>query len=156
MRIEEITFSEIISYAKIAEDNAKQFYLSAAAQAKQSNVRELLEALAAQEQKHKDYLEELDAKIKAERHGSRTAREGSEPRLRQDDRAVQTLDADARLQGRHRSGHAVKEKEAIETYEHLMNYVDDPDAKKLFELLLEEERRHLSSSRKSTKTSRTS
>ena len=33
--MEEITFSEIISYAKIAEDNAKQFYLNAAAQAKQ-------------------------------------------------------------------------------------------------------------------------
>ena len=44
--MEEITFSEIISYAKIAEDNARQFYLDAAAKATQSNVKELLEALA--------------------------------------------------------------------------------------------------------------
>ena len=33
--------------------------------------------------------------------------------------------------------------EAIETYEHLYHYVDDEDAKKLFELLLEEEKKHL-------------
>ena len=37
----------------------------------------------------------------------------------------------------------IKEKEAIETYENLFHYVEDPDAKKLFELLLEEERKHL-------------
>ena len=37
----------------------------------------------------------------------------------------------------------IKEKEAIEMYEHLANYVDDPDAKKLFELLVEAEKKHL-------------
>ena len=49
--MEEVTFSEIISYAKIAEDNARKFYHDAAARATQANVRELLEALAAQEQR---------------------------------------------------------------------------------------------------------
>lgn len=139
--MEEITFSEIISYAKIAEDNAKQFYLDAAAKATQSNVRELLEALAAQEQKHKDYLEELDTKIKAK---------GAPPEVHERVRTLgyskmlepQTLDADSDYKDVIEVA-MMKEKEAIETYETLFHYVEDPDAKKLFELLLEEERRHL-------------
>ena len=139
--MEEITFTEIISYAKIAEDNASKFYLDAAANASQSNVKELLEALAAQEQKHKEYLEELDAKIKAK---------GTVPEIHEKVRNLgyakmiqpSSLDADASYKDVIEVA-MVKEKEAIETYEHLMNYVDDPDAKKLFGLLLEEERRHL-------------
>ena len=139
--MEEITFTEIISYAKIAEDNASKFYLDAAANASQSNVKELLEALAAQEQKHKEYLEELDAKIK---------QKGTVPEVHEKVRNLgyakmiepSALDADASYKDVIEVA-MVKEKEAIETYEHLMNYVDDPDAKKLFGLLLEEERRHL-------------
>jgi len=139
--MEEITFSEIISYAKIAEDNAKQFYLNAAAQAKQPNVKELLEALAAQEQKHKDYLEELDTKIKAK---------GTVPAVHAKVRNLgyakmiepQRLDADSDYKDVIEVA-MQKEKEAIETYETLFHYVEDPDAKKLFELLLQEERRHL-------------
>jgi rubrerythrin len=139
--MEEITFTEIISYAKIAEDNASKFYLDAAANASQSNVKELLEDLAAQEQKHKEYLEELDAKIKEK---------GTVPEVHEKVRNLgyakmiepSGLDADASYKDVIEVA-MVKEKEAIETYEHLMNYVDDPDAKKLFGLLLEEERRHL-------------
>jgi rubrerythrin len=139
--MEEITFSEIISYAKIAEDNARQFYLDAAARATQSNVKELLEALAAQEQKHKEYLDELDKKIKAK---------GTVPEVHEKIRNLgyskmiepQKLDADSDYKDVIEAA-MMKEKEAIETYQHLFHYVDDPDAKKLFELLLEEERRHL-------------
>jgi rubrerythrin len=139
--MEEITFTEIISYAKIAEDNARKFYLDAAANASQSNVKELLEALAAQEEKHKEYLDELDAKIKAK---------GTVPEIHEKVRNLgyakmiepSSLDADASYKDVIEVA-MVKEKEAIETYEHLMHYVDDPDAKKLFGLLLEEERRHL-------------
>jgi len=139
--MEEITFSEIISYAKIAEDNAKQFYLDAAARATQSNVKELLEALAAQEQKHREYLEELDGKIKAK---------GTVPEVHEKVRSLgyakmiepQTLDADSDYKDVIEVA-MQKEKEAIDTYETLFHYVEDPDAKKLFELLLEEERRHL-------------
>ena len=139
--MEEITFSEIISYAKIAEDNARKFYLDAAAKATQTNVRELLEALAAQEQKHKEYLEELDGKIKAK---------GTVPEVHEKVRSLgyakmiepQILDADSDYKDVIEVA-MQKEKEAIETYEHLFHYVEDPDAKKLFELLLQEERRHL-------------
>ena len=139
--MEEITFTEIISYAKIAEDNSSKFYLDAAANASQSNVKELLEALAAQEQKHKEYLEELDAKIKEK---------GAVPEVHEKVQNLgyakmiepSALDADASYKDVIEVA-MVKEKEAIETYEHLLHYVDDPDAKKLFGLLLEEERRHL-------------
>lgn len=141
--MEEVTFTEIISYAKIAEDNARKFYLDAAARATQSNVRELLEALAAQEQRHKEYLEELQKKIE---------QKGTVPAVHQ---KVQNLgyakmiepvalDAEAGYKEVIEAA-MIKEKEAIETYGHLMNYVDDPDAKKLFALLLEEEKRHLKS-----------
>lgn len=139
--MEEITFSEIISYAKIAEDNARRFYLDAAAKATQKNVKELLEALAAQEQKHKEYLEELDSKIKAK---------GTVPEVHEKVKNLgyskmieaPTLDADAGYKEVIEVA-MIKEKEAIETYEHLYHYVDDEDAKKLFELLLEEEKKHL-------------
>ena len=140
--MEEITFSEIISYAKIAEDNAMKFYLDAAANATQSNVKDLLEALAAQEKRHKEYLEELDGKLKAK---------GAVPAVHEKVRSLgyakmiepQTLDADSDYKDVIEVA-MQKEKEAIDTYEHLFHYVDDPDAKKLFELLLEEERKHLS------------
>lgn len=139
--MEEITFSEIISYAKIAEDNARQFYLDAAAKATQSNVRELLEALAAQEQKHKEYLEELDNKLKAkstipEVH-EKVKNLGYSKMIE-----APALDADAGYKEIIEVA-MVKEKEAIDTYEHLFHYVDDEDAKKLFGLLLEEEKKHL-------------
>jgi rubrerythrin len=139
--MEEITFSEIISYAKIAEDNAMKFYLDAAANATQSNVKELLEALAAQEKKHKEYLEELGTKLKAA---------GTVPAVHEKVQSLgyakmiepQTLDADSDYKDVIEVA-MQKEKEAIETYETLFHYVEDPDAKKLFELLLEEERKHL-------------
>ena len=139
--MEEITFSEIISYAKIAEDNARKFYLDAAANASQSNVKELLEALAAQEAKHKEYLEELAQKI---------AEKGTVPEVHEKVKSLgyakmiepDTLDADASYKDVIEVA-MIREKEAIETYEHLFHYVEDPDAKKLFELLIEEERKHL-------------
>ena len=37
----------------------------------------------------------------------------------------------------------VKEREAVATYEKLSIYVDDPEAKRVFQLLLEEEKKHL-------------
>ena len=139
--MEEITFSEIISYAKIAEDNARKFYLDAAAKASQSNVKELLEALAAQEAKHKEYLDELGKKI---------AEKGTVPEVHEKVKSLgyakmiepDKLDADASYRDVIEVA-MIREKEAIETYEHLFHYVDDPDAKKLFELLIAEERKHL-------------
>jgi len=141
--MEEVTFSEIISYAKIAEDNARKFYLDAAAKATQTNVRELLEALAAQEQRHKEYLEELQKKIE---------QKGAVPEVHEKVRNLGyarmsepvQLDADADYKDVIEAA-MIKEKEAIETYEHLLHYVDDPDAKQLFALLLEEEKKHLKS-----------
>lgn len=139
--MEEITLSEIISYAKIAEDNSRRFYLDAAGGASQSNVKELLETLAAQEQKHKEFLEELEVKIREkgavpERH-DKIRNMGYADMIK-----PARLDADADYRDVIEVA-MIKEKEAVETYEHLAHYVEDPEAKKLFELLLEEERRHL-------------
>ena len=53
-----------------------------------------------------------------------------------------TLDADASYKDALEAG-MVKEREAVATYEKLAIYVDDPDAKQVFKLLLEEEKKHL-------------
>ena len=49
--MEDITLKEIIDYAKINEDNARQFYLNAAEHAKRDNVKTFLLALAKQAQR---------------------------------------------------------------------------------------------------------
>jgi rubrerythrin len=139
--MEQITFSEIISYAKIAEDNAKNFYLNAAKSANLANVREYLESLAAEEQKHIDYLEQLNKKIREQ---------GSVPSLHQEIHSLgyadfikpEPLDADATLKDVLEVA-MVKEREAIQTYEKFARFIDNDEARKLFDFLAEEERRHL-------------
>lgn len=139
--MEEITFSEVISYAKIAEDNARKFYLDAAANANLSHVKEYLESLADEEKSHSDRLEAL-------RKGFQE--KGVMPVM---DKKIQTfgyadyinpvsLDADATYKDVLEVAMA-KEKEAIENYEKFSRYVDSGDAKKLFNVLADEERRHL-------------
>ena len=139
--MEDITFTEIISYAKVAEGNAKKFYLDAAANAAQSNVRELLEALAGEEQKHIEHLDKLQKNIEER---------GTVPPVTEHVRALGyadyikpvSLDADATYRDVLEAA-MMKEKESIKTYETLSRYVDDEQAKQHFEFLAEEERRHL-------------
>jgi rubrerythrin len=141
VKMEEYTFSEIISYAKIAEDNARQFYLNAAKNAEQRNVKEYLESLADEEQGHSDRLEALRKNIE---------KSGSLPSLHQDIHNLgyadfiqpAKLDADATYKDVLEVAMA-NEKEAIKNYESFSRYVDNDEAKKLFDLLAEEERKHL-------------
>ncbi len=139
--MEDITFSEIISYAKIAEENAKKFYLDAARNAKNSNVREYLESLAEEEQGH---IERLDALL------ARVQENGTVPSVGEE---VKTLGYDDLVKGASIDEDAtykevleaaiVKEKEAASAYDKFARYIDDTDAAKLFRLLAEEERKHL-------------
>ena len=139
--MQELTFAEIMSYARIAEDNAIAFYQGAAAKASRPEVKKFLEELAKMEQAHKRHLEELIQKVE---------KSGKVPKLR---KAVQTLgyaeyvkpvalDADADYKEVLEAA-MVKEREAVTTYETLARLVDDPDAKKVFELLHREEQKHL-------------
>jgi rubrerythrin len=139
--MQELSFAEIMSYAKIAEDNAIAFYQSAAAKAKRPEVRKFLEELAQMERAHKRHLEELIQKVE---------KSGTVPKLR---RAVQTLgyaqyvkptalDADADYKEVLEAA-MVKEREAVTTYETLARLVDDPEARKVFEMLHREELKHL-------------
>jgi rubrerythrin len=139
--MQELSFAEIMSYAKVAEDNAIAFYQGAAAKASRPEVKKFLLELVAMEQAHKRHLEELLAKVE---------RSGKVPRMR---KAVQTLgyaeyvkpapiDADADYKAVLEAA-MVKEREAVLTYETLARLVDDADAKQVFELLHREEQRHL-------------
>jgi len=140
--MEEITFSEIISYAKIAEDNAKKFYLDAADIASLSHVKEFLKSLAGEEQSHYDRLDALQKNLK---------KKGIVPKVHE---AIHNfgyadyikpagqLDEGASYKDVLEAAMA-KEKEAIRSYDKFSRYVDDAEAKKLFNLLAQEEKKHL-------------
>jgi rubrerythrin len=139
--MEEITFNEVISYAKIAEENAKKFYLDAAGNANMSNVKQYLESLAKEEQGHIDRLEALQKNIQEK---------GDVPSVHEDIQnfgyaeyiTPMHLDANATLKDVIEVAMA-NEKEAIKSYKMFSRYVEHDEARKLFELLLQEEKKHL-------------
>jgi rubrerythrin len=139
--MQELSFAEIMSYAKIGEDNAIAFYQNAAKKASRKEVRQFLEELVKMEQAHKKHLEELLAKFE---------KSGKIPKLRKEIHTLGyaeyvkpvTLDADSSYREVLEAAMG-KEREAVATYEKLALYVDDPDAKKVFTLLHEEEKKHL-------------
>jgi rubrerythrin len=138
--MQEVSFAEIMSYAKIAEDNAIAFYQGAAARAKRPEVKTFLGA-GRMEQGHKRHLEDLLKKFE---------KTGKIPRLHKEIHTLgyaeyikpATLDADASYREVLEAA-MVKEREAVATYEKLALYVEDPDAKKVFTILHEEEQKHL-------------
>lgn len=139
--MEDITFNEIISYAKIAEENARSFYLQAARDAEQRNVKEYLESLAAEEQTHIDRLEALQKTIQ---------RQGTVPDLHVEIRSLGYADfikpSELGSDASYKDVLAVamaNEKEAILNYDNFSRFIDNEDAKKLFAVLADEERRHL-------------
>ncbi|NOY52679.1 MAG: ferritin family protein [Deltaproteobacteria bacterium] len=139
--MEEITFNEIISYAKIAEENAKSFYLNAAEEMEQRNVKEYLETLAAEEQTHINRLEALQKTIQSR---------GEVPDLHSEIRSLGYADfIKAAELGKDASYKDVlvvamsNEKEAIRNYDNFSRFIDNEEAKKLFTVLADEERRHL-------------
>jgi len=139
--MEEITFTEIISYAKIAEENARNFYLNAAKNAEQRNVKEYLESLAAEEQTHVDRLEALQKTIQ---------NLGQVPDLHTEIRSLGYADfikpAELGKDATYKEVLEVamaNEKEAVRNYDNFARFIDNDEAKKLFTVLADEERRHL-------------
>jgi rubrerythrin len=139
--MQEVSFAEIMSYAKIAEDNAIAFYQGAAAKAQRPEVKAFLQELAKMEQGHKRHLEELLKKFE---------KTGRIPKLHKEIHTLGyadyitpvAIDADASYKEVLEAA-MVKEREAVGTYEKLALFVDDPDAKQVFNLLHEEEQKHL-------------
>ncbi|MBI5191704.1 MAG: ferritin family protein [Nitrospirae bacterium] len=139
--MEDITLKEIIDYAKINEDNARQFYLNAAEHAKRDNVKTFLLALAKQEQTHIDRLNELDKIVDK---GGRIPKPHGivKPLGYAEHLGNVTIDADADYQQVLKFAMA-REKEALESYQKYAKLVDDKKAKDLFLLLAGEESEHL-------------
>ena len=139
--MQEVSFAEIMSYARIAEDNAIAFYQGAAAKAQRPEVKSFLGELVKMEQGHKRHLEELLKKFE---------KTGRFPKLHKEVHTLGyaeyikpvTIDGDASYKDVLEAA-MIKEREAVGTYEKLSIYVDDPDAKQVFKLLLEEEKKHL-------------
>jgi rubrerythrin len=140
--MEDITLKEIIDYAKINEDNARKFYLKASGHAKGDNVKGLLKSMADDEVKHIERLDEIDKMIDEGKplpapHGI------TKPLGYAEFVGDIKLGDDADYQEVLKFAMA-KEKEAMESYARYAKLTDVADAKKLFELLAEEEREHLS------------
>jgi rubrerythrin len=139
--MQELSFAEIMSYAKIAEDNAIAFYQGAAAKAARPEVKTFLAELVKMEQAHKRHLEELIAKFEKSKKIPKLHKEIHTLGYAEYIKPV-AIDADASYKDVLEAA-MVKEREAVVTYEKLSIYVDDPDAKQVFKLLLEEEKKHL-------------
>lgn len=139
--MQELSFAEIMSYATIAEDNAIAFYKGAAAKASQPSVKKYLEELAVMEAGHKRHLEELIRKFETSKRIPKLHKEVQTLGYAELIKPV-TLDADATYKDALEAA-MVKEREAVATYEKLSIYVDDPEAKQVFTLLLGEEKKHL-------------
>ena len=139
--MEDITLQEIIDYAKIDEDNARQFYLKAAEHAKRDNVKEFLVHLAKQEETHIKRLDDLDKIV--DKGGRLPKPHGIVKPLGYGQYLGHvTLDEDADYQDVLKFAMS-KEKEALESYQKYANLVDDKKAKDLFLLLAGEESAHL-------------
>jgi rubrerythrin len=139
--MQELSFAEIMSYATIAEDNAIAFYQGAAAKASQASVKKYLEELAAMELGHKHHLEELIRKFEKSKRIPKLHKEIHSLGYAELIKPV-ALDADTSYKEAVEAA-MVKEREAVAMYEKLSIYIDDPDAKQVFKLLLEEEKKHL-------------
>jgi len=139
--MEDITLKEIIDYARINEDNARQFYLNAAEHAKRDNVKGFLKALAKQEQGHIDRLNDLE---KAVEKGGRIPKPHGivKPLGYANYLGHVTIDENADYQEVLKFAMS-KEKEALDSYEKYSKLVDDKKAKDLFMLLASEESAHL-------------
>ena len=139
--MEDITLKEIIDYARKNEDNARQFYLDAAEHARRENIKGFLKALAKQEQRHIDHLNELEKLV--ESGGPIPKPHGIAKPLGYADYVGQVkIGPDADYQDVLKFAMA-REKEALDSYEKYSKLVDDPKAKELFMLLASEESAHL-------------
>lgn len=139
--MQELSFAEIMSYAKIAEDNAIAFYQAAAAKAARPEVKAFLSELVKMEQGHKRHLEELITKFERSKKIPKMHKEIHTLGYAEYIKPV-AIDADASYKEVLEAAMA-KEREAVETYDKLATYVDDADARQVFKLLLEEEKKHL-------------
>jgi rubrerythrin len=139
--MQELSFAEIMSYAKIAEDNAIAFYQTAGAKAARPEVKAFLAELVKMEQAHKRHLEELIAKFEKSKKIPKLHKEIHTLGYAEYIKPV-AIEADASYKDVLEAA-MIKEREAVDTYDKLATFVDDPDAKQVFKLLLEEEKKHL-------------
>jgi len=141
--MDDITLKEIIDYAKINEDNARQFYLKAAEHAKLDNVKGFLNSLAKEEEKHIARLNDIEKIV--DRGGRIPKPHGIvKPLGYSGYLGSVTLDDNADYQEVLKFAMS-KEKEAMESYQKYSQFVDDKKAKDLFMLLASEESAHLRS-----------
>jgi rubrerythrin len=139
--MEDLTLKEIIDYARINEDNARQFYLEAARHARRDNIKGFLNALAKEEERHINHLNELEKLVESggpipKPHGI------LKPLGYAEYLGGVSLDENANYEEVLRAAMS-KEKEALDSYRKYSNLVDDPKAKELFLLLASEESAHL-------------
>lgn len=139
--MEDITLLEIIDYAKINEDNARQFYKNAAQHAKRDNIKGFLNSLVKEEEKHIEHLNEL-AKVVEAGGPIPKSNDIAKPLGYAEHLGSVKIDENSDYQEVLKFAIA-REKEALDSYTRYTKLVDDPKAKELFSLLANEEGAHL-------------
>jgi rubrerythrin len=131
------SLKEIIDFAVEKEAESASFYRNASDLAEQSHVKALFNELAAQEEKHKMLLENLDEELIALTEIKKV------PTLKIGELLAETsfgpsISYDQAL------GLAIKnEEKSVKLYGGLAEHTEDPDLKALFQILTQEEAKHL-------------
>lgn len=134
--MEQKAFQEVIDYAIEKEEEAAAFYLEASQKAEQPHMKDALRGMAAEEQKHRELLMNMDVEKVA---GKKLE---TIPDLKVSDYLVD-VEYSPDMAYQDMLILAMKrEKAAFKMYSDIADITDPPEIKKLFEVLAQEEAKH--------------
>ena len=129
-------FQEVLEFAIEKEEEAAAFYQEASRKAEKSHMREAFQRMAKEEQKHKELLTNLDVGKVADKKIEKV------PDLKISDYLVDVeYSPDMGYQDVLILA-MTREKKAFQLYTNIADRTDDPDMKKLFQVLAQEEAKH--------------
>ena len=129
-------FQDVLKFAIEKEEEAAAFYQEASRKAEKSHMKEAFQGMAKEEQKHKELLTHLDVEKVADKKVENV------PDLKISDYLVD-VDYSPDMEYQDVLILAMKrEKKAFQLYTNIADQTEDPDTKKLFQILAQEEAKH--------------
>ena len=134
--MEQKDFQDVLEFAIEKEEEAAEFYQEASRKAEKSHMKETFQSMAKEEQKHRELLTNLDVEKVADKKIE------SVPDLKISDYLVD-VEYSPDMEYQDVLILAMKrEKKAFQLYTNIADRTDDPDTKKLFQVLAQEEAKH--------------
>ena len=134
--MEKKEFQDVLEFAIEKEEEAAAFYQEASQKAEKPHMKEAFQSMAKEEQKHKELLIHLDVGKVADK------KIGSVPDLKISDYLVD-VEYSPDMEYQDVLILAMKrEKKAFQLYTNIADKTDNPDLKKLFQVLAQEEAKH--------------